>query len=191
MKLRRLDNHPDLGMEKIDPFQSGKIQRFLLMIREELPDTSSALVFSQFTDTLSIVRSALDKWKMPYFYLDGKTPQAKRASFVKRYQNGERRFFLISQQAGGVALTLTKADTVFHLDPWWNPAVEDQVCDRAYRFGQKQPVFIYKLYSENSVEERVLELQEKKRKLFAALLDSGNKKKQTPISREELSELIG
>ncbi|EPG75101.1 SNF2 family N-terminal domain protein [Leptospira fainei serovar Hurstbridge str. BUT 6] len=192
MKLRRLASHPDIGMEKVDPFQSGKIHRFLTMIREELPETSSALVFSQFTDTLSIVRSALDKWKIGYFYLDGKTSQTKRAAYVKRFQNGEKRFFLISLQAGGVSLTLTKADTVFHLDPWWNPAVENQASDRAHRFGQTQPVFVYKLYSENSLEERVLELQEKKRQLFASLLDSGKSKsgKESLISREELRELI-
>ncbi|EMJ95723.1 DEAD/DEAH box helicase [Leptospira alstonii] len=190
-RLRRLACHPDIGMDKVDPKQSGKINRFLTMIREEIPEGSATLVFSQFTDTLSIVKNALDLLKIEYFYLDGKTPQSKRVSYVKRFQRGERRFFLISLKAGGVSLTLTRADTVFHLDPWWNPAVENQASDRAHRFGQKQPVFIYKLFSEGSIEERVLELQEKKRRLFASLLDSEKGWTESNISREELRELIG
>ncbi|WP_081099272.1 DEAD/DEAH box helicase [Leptospira weilii] len=190
-RLRRLACHPDIGMDKVDPTQSGKINRFLTMIREEIPERSAALVFSQFTDTLSIVKNALDLLKIEYFYLDGKTPQSKRISYVKRFQKGEKRFFLISLKAGGVSLTLTRADTVFHLDPWWNPAVENQASDRAHRFGQKQPVFIYKLFSEGSIEERVLELQEKKRKLFASLFDSEKGWTESNISREELRELIG
>ncbi|WP_078126058.1 DEAD/DEAH box helicase [Leptospira alexanderi] len=190
-RLRRLACHPDIGMDKVDPTQSGKINRFLTMIQEEIPEGSAVLVFSQFTDTLSIVKNALDLLKIEYFYLDGKTPQSKRISYVKRFQRGEKRFFLISLKAGGVSLTLTRADTVFHLDPWWNPAVENQASDRAHRFGQKQPVFIYKLFSEGSIEERVLELQEKKRKLFASLLDSEKGWTESNISREELRELIG
>lgn len=190
-RLRRLACHPDIGMDKADPTQSGKINRFLTMIQEEIPKGSAALVFSQFTDTLSIVKNALDRLKIEYFYLDGKTPQSKRISYVKRFQKGERRFFLISLKAGGVSLTLTRADTVFHLDPWWNPAVENQASDRAHRFGQKQPVFIYKLFSEGSIEERVLELQEKKRRLFASLFDSEKGWTESNISRDELRELIG
>ncbi|XDD51055.1 DEAD/DEAH box helicase [Leptospira sp. WS92.C1] len=190
-RLRRLASHPDIGMEKIDPTQSGKINRFLTMIREEIPESSASLVFSQFTDTLAIIKEALDRLKIEYFYLDGKTPQSKRVSYVQRFQSGERRFFLISLKAGGVSLTLTRADTVFHLDPWWNPAVENQASDRAHRFGQKQPVFIYKLFSEGSIEERVLELQEKKRHLFASLFDSEANWTESNISREELRELIG
>ncbi|EMY76021.1 SNF2 family N-terminal domain protein [Leptospira weilii serovar Ranarum str. ICFT] len=190
-RLRRLACHPDIGMDKVDPTQSGKINRFLTMIQEEIPKGSAALVFSQFTDSLSIVKNALDLLKIEYFYLDGKTSPTQRVSYVKRFQRGERRFFLISLKAGGVALTLTRADTVFHLDPWWNPAVENQASDRAHRFGQKQPVFIYKLFSEGSIEERVLELQEKKRKLFASLFDSEKGWTESDISREELRELIG
>ncbi len=190
-KLRRLASHPNIGMEKVNPLDSGKISRFLTIIQQELPVTSSAIVFSQFTDTLAIVRDALDQINIPYFYLDGKTPAHKRTIYTKKFQNGERRFFLISLKAGGVALTLTQADTVFHLDPWWNPAVESQASDRAHRYGQKRPVFVYKLYSENSIEERVLELQEKKRLLFTTLLDSSETSKKSDITREELRELIG
>ncbi|TGN09788.1 DEAD/DEAH box helicase [Leptospira ilyithenensis] len=190
-RLRRIACHPDIGMEKLDPFQSEKINRLLSMVEEQMSPFSSALIFSQFTDSLSIVKMVFEKRKIEYFYLDGKTSAAKRQEYVKRFQRGERRFFLISLKAGGVALTLTKADTVFHLDPWWNPAVENQATDRAHRYGQTQAVFAYKLYSEGSIEERVLELQEKKQQLFSNLFDSESNLKHSNISREELLELIG
>ncbi|RME93604.1 MAG: DEAD/DEAH box helicase, partial [Candidatus Hydrogenedentota bacterium] len=113
----------------------------------------------------------LDDLQIPYFRLDGSTTIKRRKKMVDAFQKGERPVFLISLRAGGSALTLTKADTVIHLDPWWNPAVENQATDRAHRIGQDKPVFVYKIISKGTLEEKVLQLQEKKRWLFDQIIE--------------------
>ncbi len=132
-------------------------------------ENHKALIFSQFVEMLKLVKKELDARKMKYVYLDGKT--TNRQSRVDLFQNDSSYpFFLISLKAGGVGLNLTAADYVIHLDPWWNPAVEMQASDRAHRIGQDKPVFVYKIISRGSVEEKILQLQERKRNLVKNLI---------------------
>jgi non-specific serine/threonine protein kinase len=130
-----------------------------------------ALVFSQFVQMLKLVRKELDKRKIKYNYLDGRT--LKRQEQVDDFQtNGKTPFFLISLRAGGVGLNLTAADYVIHIDPWWNPAVEMQATDRTHRIGQDKPVFVYKLIARDTVEEKILQLQEQKKALVEQLIST-------------------
>ena len=147
-----------------------------------------ALVFSQFTSLLAIVRTALDQRGIVYEYLDGKTRD--RMARVERFQEDATcRTFLVSLKAGGVGLNLTAADYVFILDPWWNPAAEAQAIDRAHRIGQTKRVVAYRLLARNTVEEKVEELQQRKRDLVRAVLGDeagfGGK-----LSREDLELLM-
>ena len=136
----------------------------LPQLREVLDEGHKALVFSQFTSLLAIVRSGSTSEGIPYEYLDGRTRD--RQARVERFQDDpDCQLFLISLKAGGLGLNLTAADYVFLLDPWWNPAVESQAIDRAHRIGQTRPVFAYRLIARDTVEEKVLELQERKRSL--------------------------
>jgi SNF2 family DNA or RNA helicase len=121
------------------------------------------LIFSQFTEMLALIRAELDAAKIKYCYLDGSTPALKRNEEVEIFQNNpEIKVFLISLKAGGVGLNLTEADYVYIVDPWWNPAVEQQAIDRTHRIGQKNNIFAYKMICKGSVEEKILLLQEKK-----------------------------
>jgi SNF2 family DNA or RNA helicase len=128
------------------------------------------LVFSQFTGMLDLIRPELKRAGIAFVELRGDT--ADRETPVKAFQTGAVPVFLISLKAGGVGLTLTAADTVIHYDPWWNPAAEDQATDRAHRIGQDKPVFVYKLIAAGTVEERMLDLQSRKRAVAAALYDA-------------------
>ena len=131
------------------------------------------MVFSQFTSMLAIVRDRLDKAGIVYEYLDGQTRD--RQACVERFQNdGACKLFLISLKAGGIGLNLTAAEYVFLLDPWWNPAVEMQAIDRAHRIGQERPVFAYRLIARDTVEEKVLQLQNTKRDLADAIINADN-----------------
>src|SRR5262249_933137 len=138
-----------------------------------LEEGHKALVFSQFTSFLAIVRERLDADKIPYEYLDGRT--RNRGAKVERFQNDpECKLFLISLKAGGLGLNLTAAEYVFLLDPWWTPAVEAQAIDRTHRIGQTRPVFAYRLIARDTVEEKVLELQQTKRALADAIINADN-----------------
>ena len=130
-----------------------------------------ALVFSQFTDHLALIRKTLEGAGFECLYLDGATPAAKRTELVAQFQSGRGDFFLISLRAGGTGLNLTGADYVIHMDPWWNPAVEDQASDRAHRIGQKRPVTVYRLVARDTVEEKIVELHRTKRELASDVLD--------------------
>ncbi len=146
-----------------------------------------ALVFSQFTSLLSIVKARLDAAGVTYEYLDGRTRD--RAARVERFQTDpDCRLFLVSLKAGGVGLNLTAAEYVFLLDPWWNPAVEAQAIDRSHRIGQTKPVFAYRLIARGTVEEKVLALQQSKRELADAILGGGNVI--TDLKREDLELLL-
>ncbi len=133
-------------------------------------EVTISLVFSQFIGHLDKVREALDARGVRYQYLDGAVPAPQRATRVAAFQAGDGDLFLISLKAGGTGLNLTAADFVIHLDPWWNPAVEDQASDRAHRIGQSRPVTIYRLVVADSIEERILDLHRHKRDLAADLL---------------------
>jgi SNF2 family DNA or RNA helicase len=133
-----------------------------------------ALVFSQFVDVLTLVRARLDAQGISYQYLDGSTPPPRRTAAVDAFQSGDGDVFLISLKAGGFGLNLTAADYVIHVDPWWNPAVEAQASDRAHRIGQTRPVTVYRLIASGTIEERIVELHQKKRELATSLLDESH-----------------
>ncbi|MGI5865075.1 MAG: SNF2-related protein [Myxococcales bacterium] len=186
-RLRQLACHPRLH-DAASKVGSSKLRALLELVDELRANGHRALVFSQFTSHLALVREALDTRKVSYLYLDGQTPEAERMRRVDRFQRGEADLFLISLKAGGTGLNLTAADFVIHLDPWWNPAVEDQATDRAHRIGQTRPVTLYRLVAKGTIEEAILEMHEKKRDLVAGVLEgaSGSAK----LSTEELLELI-
>ena len=173
LRLRQAAIHPGL----LDPSRAGessaKLEMLLPQLAEVLEEGHKALVFSQFTSMLGIVRSRLEEQKIRYEYLDGQTRD--RAAPVERFQNDpESKLFLISLKAGGLGLNLTAAEYVFLLDPWWNPAVESQAVDRTHRIGQTRSVFAYRLIAKDTVEEKVLELQENKREIADAIINEDN-----------------
>jgi SNF2 family DNA or RNA helicase len=147
-----------------------------------------ALVFSQFVRHLDLVRAALDDRGFTYQYLDGSTPAAERQRRIDAFQNGEGELFLISLKAGGTGLNLTAANYVIHLDPWWNPAVEDQATDRAHRIGQERAVTVYRLVSKGTIEEQIIELHANKRQLVANVL--GGTDQAGRLDTDELIHLI-
>jgi superfamily II DNA or RNA helicase len=151
---------------------SGKLELLINMIPNMIEEGRRILLFSQFTSMLDLIKQALVPTGITYVELRGDT--ADRATPVNRFQAGEVPLFLISLKAGGRGINLTAADTVIHYDPWWNPAVENQATDRAHRIGQVKPVFVYKLISSGTVEERILELQDRKGSLADAMLDEGS-----------------
>lgn len=161
LRLRQASCHPGLLDEGLVRAPSNKINYLVAQLQEISAAGHAALVFSQFTQLLALVRFALEDVDLPYVYLDGRTRD--RQAVVNRFQAGEAPIFLISLKAGGVGLNLTRASYVYHLDPWWNPAVEAQATDRAHRIGQTRHVFSYKLISKDTVEERILRLQSSKR----------------------------
>ncbi|KXU36796.1 hypothetical protein AXE65_04720 [Ventosimonas gracilis] len=171
-RLRRFCCHPSLVLAGAAN-DSSKLQA-LLPILDELRDNGHrALIFSQFVDHLSIVRRHLDQAGILYQYLDGQTPPKQRSQAVNAFQEGEGDVFLISLKAGGSGLNLTAADYVIHLDPWWNPAVEDQAAGRAHRIGQQRPVTVYRLVAESTIEEQIVALHAHKRDLADSLLEGG------------------
>jgi hypothetical protein len=170
MRLRRACCHPRLALPDSD-LPSAKLDAFSEIVDELLDNRHKALVFSQFVDHLSLIRQHLDARGIRYQYLDGSTPEPQRRAAVTAFQAGEGELFLISLRAGGVGLNLTAADYVIHMDPWWNPAVEDQASDRAHRIGQERPVTIYRLVAKDTIEERILKLHAIKRDLADGLLE--------------------
>lgn len=172
-KLRLASCHPKLVMED-STLPSSKLERFGQLLEELLENNHKALVFSQFVKYLSIIREYLDERGIKYQYLDGSTPVAQRQKRVDAFQNGEGELFLISLKAGGSGLNLTAADYVIHMDPWWNPAVENQASDRAHRIGQTRPVTIYRLVAENTIEQKIVKLHQHKRELADSLLEGSD-----------------
>ena len=160
-----------LLVDKTLKLPSAKLDAFFEIVDDLLENKHRALVFSQFIGHLTIVREALDKRNISYQYLDGSTPVQDRSTIVKDFQSGTGELFLISLKAGGLGLNLTAADYVIHLDPWWNPAIEDQASDRAHRIGQTRPVTIYRLVSKNTIEEKIIQLHHTKRDMADSLLE--------------------
>ncbi|GHT11196.1 hypothetical protein FACS189426_12720 [Bacteroidia bacterium] len=186
-KLRQASCNP-LLVDSTIGIASSKMATFLDIVGELRENKHRALVFSQFVTHLALVRKELDKQGIKYQYLDGSTPQHQREENVRKFQSGEGELFLISLKAGGLGLNLTAADFVIHLDPWWNPAVEDQASDRAHRIGQQRPVTIYRLVAENTIEEKIIQLHATKRDLADTLLEGSDMS--AKISLNELVELI-
>jgi len=174
LRLRQAACHPALilGTTSQEP-SSAKLDLLLDELTEVLGSGHRALVFSQFTSFLAIVRRSLDERKIDYLYLDGKTRD--RQSLVERFQSADGPpLFLISLKAGGLGLNLTRADYIFLLDPWWNPAVEAQAIDRAHRIGRENPVIAHRLIARDTVEEKILELQARKRDLADSIISEDN-----------------
>jgi SNF2 family DNA or RNA helicase len=174
LRLRQAACHPALiKRSRTVEESSAKLDVLLSQLGEVIDEGHKALVFSQFTSFLAIVRQQLDREGIDYEYLDGKSRD--RQAPVERFQNDpDCKLFLISLKAGGQGLNLTAAEYVFLLDPWWNPAVESQAIDRAHRIGQSRRVFAYRLITRDTVEEKVLSLQATKRELADAIINEDN-----------------
>jgi len=186
-RLRQAACHPRLIDQKL-PIKSSKTQAFLDLVDELRQSGHRALVFSQFTSHLALIREELDRLGIDYLYLDGSTSTIERNRLVRQFQTGSEPLFLISLKAGGQGLNLTAADYVIHLDPWWNPAIEDQASDRAHRIGQERPVTVYRLIAADTIEEKILRLHQNKRSLADALLEDADMFSQ--ISADDVIRLL-
>ena len=187
MRLRRACCHPRLVLDDCG-IAGSKLALFSETLDELLDNHHKVLVFSQFVGHLSILRDELDRKGVSYQYLDGSTPARQRKQRVEAFQAGEGDVFLISLKAGGQGLNLTAADYVIHMDPWWNPAVEDQASDRAHRLGQQRPVTIYRLITKGTIEQRITQLHASKRDLAGSLLEGTDMSGK--LSAEQLLKLI-
>ena len=186
-QLRQIANHPKMVDEDFEG-DSGKFEDIRYMVESALSEGHKVLIFSQFVKHLTIVRKYLDDKGMSYAYLDGSTKD--RQGQVDSFQNNKDiKLFLISLRAGGLGLNLTEADYVFLLDPWWNPAIEEQAVDRAHRIGQKKSVFTYKFIARDTVEEKILALQKNKLKLASDLI-STEESFMKKLTTEDISELL-
>jgi len=188
IKLRQIANHP-IMIDKDYEGDSGKFEDVVHTLGNVLDGGHKVLIFSQFVKQLSIYREHFERIGIPYVYLDGATQN--RGDVVKQFQEDEKtRVFLISIKAGGVGLNLTEADYVFILDPWWNPAVEQQAIDRTHRIGQTKNVFIYKFITKDSVEEKILALQQRKLSLSRALITTEESFIKS-LTAEDIKEILG
>ncbi len=188
LRLRQAACHPGLLDPRRTDEPSAKLDVLVPRLVEAVDEAHKVLVFSQFTSLLAILRRRLDAQGLSYEYLDGRTRD--RETRVERFQTDPAcRLFLVSLKAGGLGLNLTAAEYVFLLDPWWNPAVEAQAVDRAHRIGQSRHVFAYRLIARDTVEERVLELQQQKRQLADAILTADNSLMRD-LRREDLELLL-
>jgi len=182
----------DLRLLKLDNLNpattSGKLDLFGELLEEVIDGGHRVLVFSQFVGMLTLLKERLAAEKIEFCYLDGSTTD--RAAVVEQFQSRAGiPVFLISLKAGGVGLNLTGADTVIHFDPWWNPAVEDQATDRAHRIGQAKVVTSYKLITRDTVEEKILLLQNRKREVINSTI-SGEEEFAASLNWEEIQELL-
>ena len=168
--------------------ECSKINVLSDLLQEIVGGGNAVLVFSQFTSFLAMVREKLDRQQQPYLYLDGSVPVSQRDQLVQQFQRGQCPVFLISLKAGGLGLNLTGANYVIHLDPWWNPAIEQQATDRAYRIGQRQNVTVYHLISQHTIEDKILRLHQTKRNLADAMLSGTNESHK--LTSKELLEMI-
>ena len=162
-RLRQAANHPGLAVEhgNLDPELSGKVATILELLDEIIQSGGKALVFSQYVGMLKIIEEALIANRTAYYYMDGHTTNRKEV--VNSFNNGDVPVFLLSLKVGGVGLNLTGADNVIIVDPWWNPAAEEQAWSRAHRIGQEKKVVVNKLFSRGTIEEKILDMHEKKR----------------------------
>lgn len=187
MRLRQACCNPALVAPELG-IKSSKLAIFEELIDELLLNHHKVLVFSQFVGHLTILKNFLDQKGISYQYLDGSTPPKERKNRVEAFQAGKGDIFLISLKAGGLGLNLTAANYVIHMDPWWNPAVEDQASDRIHRIGQKRPVTVYRLITKGTIEETIVALHREKRELADNLLKGTDIS--SKISTEELLELL-
>jgi SNF2 family DNA or RNA helicase len=190
LKLRQVCNHPQLlamqSAKKIK--QSAKLEFLMDTVPELISEGRKILIFSQFTSMLALIEAELDKENIAFVKLTGAS--RNRQQLVEQFQTGDIPVFLISLRAGGVGLNLTAADTVIHFDPWWNPAVENQATDRAHRIGQDKPVFVYKLIIENSIEEKIQQIQQTKAELANSLLSEEVSEGKLTLTNDVLEALM-
>ncbi len=187
-RLRQICCHPSTFLQNYEG-GSGKLELLLQVLDDALANGHRILVFSQFTSMLQIIEEELKKYGYGYFSLDGSTPVDTRMDYVKRFNEGEKQVFLISLKAGGTGLNLTGADTVIHYDPWWNPAVEDQATDRVYRIGQTSTVHVIKILTRGTIEEKIYQLQKKKKNLSDAVIQA-KEVFLDHLTREELEDIF-
>lgn len=187
-RLRQICCHPGTFLENYSG-GSGKLELLMEIITDCLANGHRILVFSQFTSMLSLIEKELEHSRIRSFYLEGSTKVKERNEFVKRFNQGEGEVFLISLKAGGTGLNLTGADTVIHYDPWWNPAVEDQATDRAYRIGQVNSVHVIKLITKGTIEEKIYKLQLKKKNLSDSVIQS-QEVFINSLTKEELEDIF-
>jgi len=188
-RLRQICCHPGTFIDNYTG-GSGKLELLMELIIDAIANGHRILVFSQFTSMLSIIEKELEKENIPGFYLEGSTKMQDRNEYVKRFNQGEGKVFLISLKAGGTGLNLVGADTVIHYDPWWNPAVEEQATDRAYRIGQVNSVHVIKLITKGTIEEKIYKLQKKKKNLSDSVIQS-KEVFINSLSKEELEDIFG
>lgn len=187
-RLRQIACDPSLFLEDYDG-GSGKLDMLEEVVAEAISGGHRMLVFSQFAGMLKNIVKRLESQGVDYFYLDGRTPAAERIRLVKEFNGGDVPVFLISLKAGGTGLNLTGADMVIHYDPWWNPAVEDQATDRAYRIGQQKNVQVLKFIAKDTVEEKIYQLQEKKKSLVDQMIRPGETFL-SKLTEEEIRDLF-
>ena len=189
-KLRQTACNPALVLpaKEAKNIPSSKMETFLKLVDELIHNHHRALVFSQFTSHLALVEKELKRLNIDYQYLDGSVSPTERIKRVSEFQKGDMPLFLISLKTGGTGLNLTAADYVIHLDPWWNPAIEDQASDRAYRIGQDKPVTVYRLIAENTIEEKIIALHQTKKSLADALLEGSDMA--STLGKDEILNLI-
>ena len=190
--LRQLCLDPSLVVENYSG-GSGKIDVALEIIKDDIENNHKILLFSQFTSVLDILGKELQKNKIEYLYLDGSTKAKDRLALVEEFNNSEKsKVFLISLKAGGTGLNLTSADVVIHFDPWWNPAAEEQATDRAHRMGQKNVVEVIKLIAKGTVEEKIITMQDEKKKLINDVIDGNlsNGSLLGDLTKEQLMDLF-
>jgi superfamily II DNA or RNA helicase len=187
-RLRQISCHPGLFVEGYKG-SSAKFKQLMQIVDEAKLSGRRVLIFSQFTKMLDLIGRELAKKGLPFFYLDGQTHSEERVEICNRFNDGERDLFLISLKAGGTGLNLMSADTVILYDTWWNPAVEEQAADRAHRIGQKNVVQVIKLVARGTIEEKMNELQDKKRHLIEEIIDSEEKVMST-LTEDDLREIL-
>lgn len=188
MRLRQICCHPATFLDNYDG-DSAKMELLTDLLQNAIESGHRVLVFSQFTSMLSLIRAELEKLNIPFFSLEGKTKIDARNQAVKKFNEGEKSVFLISLKAGGTGLNLIGADTVIHMDPWWNPAVEEQATDRAYRIGQNKNVHVIKILSKGTIEEKIYRLQKKKQNLADSVMD-GKQDILKHLTKEELLDIF-
>ncbi|ETI66162.1 DEAD/DEAH box helicase [Neobacillus vireti] len=187
-RQRQICCHPSLFVDGYKG-SSSKFEQLLQIVEESKQSGRRVLIFSQFTKMLELIGRAITAKGLPFFYLDGTTPAEERVKICERFNQGERDFFLISLKAGGTGLNLMSADTVILYDTWWNPAVEEQAADRAHRMGQKNVVQVIKLVARGTIEEKMNELQDKKRHLIEEIIDS-EEKINSILTEEDIREIL-
>ncbi|CAM2008948.1 DEAD/DEAH box helicase [Acanthopleuribacter pedis] len=183
-RLRQMACHPGLCEERYKG-DSAKLTIFSELVEELVSENHRVLVFSQFTSFLSLISRELNRIHIPHVMMTGETPVKHRQAIIKRFQEGEVPIFLVSLRAGGTGLNLTHANYVIHMDPWWNPAVEEQATDRAHRIGQTQAVTVYRLVATNTIEEAILNIHTRKRDLVQSLLEG-----QESVGKLSIQDLV-